>query len=228
MWYKVKKIYVGNNLVRPVWKPNANTLAYYQFNWNLNDSSWNSRNLSMTTWTFSYSTLASWAKYVQTNKNAYSTELSLPFSQSAYTISFRLSYANWITNTTGCIVIDLHDGTKILRPVLYWKSISLTNFRVMDTWLSYIPSVSNSWHQYTVTLDWSNTKLYVDWVLQWTASLPWMTASTTYFRLNNAHGVSGTQYTSEDKLSELIFENKQWTATEVLNYYNQTKSNYWL
>lgn len=227
---KVKRIMLWDKQVRPTWyTPWSNTIAYYKFDWNLNDSSWNSRNLSMSAWTFSYSALTSWAKYVQTNKNAYSTEISdLPFSQSAYTVSFRLSYANWISNTEWCTVIEMWDSSNILRPVLYWASTSTNTFTVMNTGLSYTPSVSNSWHYYAITLDGSNTKLYVDWVLKWTASLPWITASTVYFRLNTPKWVTNTKMTSENKLSELIFENQTWNLDDVLNYYNQTKSNYWL
>ena len=221
---ELKNAYIGE-----VWTPTSNTLAYYKFDWNLNDISWNSRNLSMSAWTFSYSTLTSWAKYVQTNKNAYSTEISdLPFSQSAYTVSFRLSYANWITNTEWCTVIEMWNSSNILRPVLYWASTSINKFTVMNTGLSYTPSVSNSWHYYTITLDGSNTKLYVDWVLQWTTSLPWITASTVYFRLNTPKWVNNTKMTSENKLSELIFENQTWDADKIANYYNSTKWNYWL
>ena len=47
MWYKVNKIYVGTNLIRPVWKPDPNrTLLYLKFDSNTNDSSWNNVSVS--------------------------------------------------------------------------------------------------------------------------------------------------------------------------------------
>ena len=60
------------------WKPWANTIAYYKFDWNLNDSSGNNRNLSMYTGSFSYWTLSSWQPYCQLNTSATTNEASIP------------------------------------------------------------------------------------------------------------------------------------------------------
>ena len=48
MWYKVNKIYVGTQQVRPVWKPWSNTIAYYPLTstTTVNDMSGNNRNLT--------------------------------------------------------------------------------------------------------------------------------------------------------------------------------------
>ncbi len=237
MWYKVKKRYVGTNLVRPdTWTPWSNTVAYYKFDWNMNDSSWNNRNLSVAQWTFTYWTLSQWAKYIQTNFNSYSSQISsFPLNSNSATISFWMSFVNWTawnwntSSTYWATVFDLMWSNGLIRPCLSWwyNDGYLTYwFCYLDVTNHYVPSVSESWHLYTIVLNWWTASIYMDWVLWKTWTYP---VNNWYsFRLNTVDwdSTQRRQYSSRDKLSELIFENKQWTAQEVQDYYNKTKSNY--
>lgn len=71
-------------------------------------------------------------------------------------------------------------------------------------WTLYVNGVSQVTWSETSPAYWS--KVYIGQNLDWTS-----TASTFYGNLSN-----------------FILEDKARTATDILNYYNQTKSNYWL
>ena len=74
----IKEIYLWTTKVRPeAWKPWANTLAYYKFEWNLNDSSGNGRNASILNWSASYQTVGWQQCFNCNNNNTVSTPLTL-------------------------------------------------------------------------------------------------------------------------------------------------------
>ena len=233
----LKNDYIGE---RKPFTPWADTVAYYPFNWNMNDSSWNNRNLSVAQWTFTYWALSWWAKYVQTNFNSYSSQISnFPLNSNSATISFWMSFVywtawNWNTSSTyWASVFDLVWSNNVLRPVLSWLYNSSLRYwfwyiNTVNQTEFYVPSVSESWHLYTIVCNWWTASIYIDWALRktWT-----YTVQNWYGFILNTVAWNSTQkrdYSSRDKLSELIFENRQWTAQEISNYYNLTKSNYWL
>jgi hypothetical protein len=233
----VKKV-LKNDYIGEVWTPWSNTVAYYKFDWNMNDSSWNNRNLSVAQWTFTYWTLSQWAKYIQTNFNSYSSQISsFPLNSNSATISFWMSFVNWTAwnwNTSSinwATVFDLEWSNGIIRPVLSWwyNDDYLTYwFCYLNVTNHYVPSVSESWHLYTAVLNWWTSKIYIDWAFWKTWTYP--VQNWYNFRLNTVDWDSTQRrnYSSRDKLSELIFENKQWTSDEISHYFDITKSDYWL
>lgn len=188
----------------------------------------------MSTWSFSYWTLSWWWKYVQTNTSAYSTELSIPFNQKKYTISFVLSFP---TNSTwwwnGATVIELYNSS-------YWTSMTrfVTHWTKQQTWklflldhsaLLYWPSISNSWHHYVFTFDWTTARMYVDWQLYATTNVRANSnLSSMTFRINNVMNNSAYQYTWNNKLWRLIFENVVWSWTDISKDFNHIKNKYWI
>jgi hypothetical protein len=92
----------------------------------------------------------------------------------------------------------------------------------------------NKWHLVTFTQNvasnsWANSwalKIYLDWVYYWTNAhyfnrpiyriWSWKESNNSYY------------YNFPWKLSNFILETKEWSAQDVTDYYNQTKSNYWL
>jgi hypothetical protein len=83
---------------------------------------------------------------------------------------------------------------------------------------------NNQWVYAVVTYDGSSMKIYKNWVLNTSASpsydISWDTNPLKIWAYWNS------SYCFYGYMSEIIIENKIWSAQEVANYYNQTKSLY--
>lgn len=235
MWNKISKIYVGTNLVRPVPEPTpfipwANTKAYYKLNWNLDDSSGNNFNVLSQTWTITYPN----NKYASmTNFRAvFPTPYSRRWTTDPFTISLwgrNLSNENvfsyWLDyNNEGYWWLVLSSSNS-------WWSASCVVSPWVGGWTDTFTVSSNVWHNAIVTRGYSEwMKLYIDWVFK-----GWMiggTRDTGDLRINNRAWIwtlneTGASTISWD-LSEIIVENKVRTAQEIADYYNASKSIYWL
>lgn len=221
---KVKKIYKGNVQVWPAWwQPWANTIAYYKFNWNLNDSSGNWFNLSMGSGSMTYWTTSWWATY-------------WTFTWSNWTNTLTTTVNHWTTYTLSCwlntlsnywwsyqnIMVERFYANNIAIRLMNWRS-KISCYDTNTTW----PSISlNTWYNAVVIRNWSAVQLYLNWVYQnsWTWSV---TASfplrITLWSKDSPWATWAWQW----QLSEVIIENKARTADEVSKYYNLTKWNYW-
>ena len=216
------------------WKPWANTIAYYPLNWDANDYSWNSRNLTNNGVTFNTS-LASWQKVAYFSWS--STNLSLigqNISTSAITLSMWLNKSR---NSNEEIFME------ILGANVNDFIIQSTNSNIGNMWLSWwIDSNNNSslWYNNTGISNWTRRhivavldsnwcRLYQNWqklsltYSRWSESLALWTRAFTQFYLWWRSWVFWQWY-----ISEAIYENKARTAQEISDYYNQTKANYGL
>lgn len=223
---EVKRITIRPNgtekQIRPVvpwWQPWPNTLAYYKLEEDLNDYSWNNRNLSMWGWSYSYSTLTSGKKYCVTNVNAYTSPLSMPFDKNAYTMS------GWFYITTkssnGAIYIEVVVWSQG-RPRFFitWSGDISWICWIDNTWVS---RVSWQWYYVVATHENWTAKCYVNGNLVWTRSFTWSWTSWNFY-INP----SNANYRAGWWVSEIIIENKTRTQQEISDYYDQTKWNYWL
>ena len=225
MWYKVKKIYMRQNgvekQVRPAtWNPWSNTIAYYPLTstTTVNDMSGNNYNLTNTWWvTFVSYQWVNCAYYAGT---WFLKNTSLSYDKRAFTMQWWWYYLRKNANNTSFI----------RRWPNLWAYIDrdTNNLRCSPWWIWWTVISSDSWwNLITVTYDWNVTmKLYLNWTLIWTKT---DTSPSTWWWLSvwNANINSTTDYWYW-WISEVIIENKVWTATEVSNYYNLTKSKYWL
>lgn len=198
------------------WQPWANTIAYYKFDWNLNDSSGNNHNLSVAAWSITYWTAGWWWKYVHINKNTRTNYWERSFDYNwNNTISLRMNPQ--ITN--GSILLEMwNGGQEFLR---FGGAISCG----YGWGMSYSMS-TNTWYLVTFTRNWTSTALYINGSLiwTWTGDKTWI--HNIRFKLNNAGDTSSSTYSNNTYLSELIWEDKERTAQEIADYYNQTKSLY--
>ena len=209
------------------WQPWANTIAYYQFDNNLNDSSGNSHNFSMATWTPTYWT-ASWgAKYIHFTQWTYTTNITIPYTTSAYTINVRLKY-DW---TDKCF-IDIQPQTNS-QWWNRWGYLSSTSLYICSWSGTTVTGLDlTNWINVVAVLNGSTAETYINGVLKNTTSIVQAQTTANYFRLNTVwYGGSTSVYTSNawnNYMSELILESKSWTAQEISDYYNNTKANYWI
>lgn len=230
MWYKVKKIYQWSNLVRPKWKPWANTLAYYPLE--KDGSSW----IWWTTLTMSwitFTTESTWKWYAVFNgtatgnggKWAYVSvsdlwyDMTFSFwSKTSWNDGNRWDYTRFRVGS-----YNRQQITSMSNPNWYisarynWNNNTTTNYAI---------PLDNVWHYYCITY-WSNwIRIYLDNIevatssytstdrYSWTMYI-WRTEDAGYYWFNWW-------------LSEFIIEKKARSDEERTNYYNQTKSNYWL
>lgn len=213
-------------------QPWANTIAYYKFDWDILDYSGNWWNL--TAWPTSYTTLSSWIKtaYFQwVNRWNWPKALQpIVFSGWDLTISMwvnpwsnpaRVFYFEWTLSFRFAEIIiynnklefDFGNGSNAAQVF----DVSATN--TQGVWCNIVLTYnSNSWI-WTWSKNWDQlaTKswiFYPTWQ-NWNIFSIWYTSLTSWS-------------SNEDTLSELIIENKTRTEQERADYYNQTKSLYWI
>lgn len=229
MWNKIQKIYIGTQKVRPPYKrePNANTIWYYPLtsSTTVNDQSWNSRNLSnngsrVTFWTYKWVDCAYFtgnsSTYMRATINAGQTALTLCCW--FYFIQYNTSYGInliFLNSRNFGIWIAQGNNNRFASSSLSWFSpnVNLTS----DSW----------WALWTITFTWTSEPwaLYYNWVLAWTRWTTWWSATiASTLELWSSNWNNFFQW----GLSEVIVENRAWTDEEVLGYYNQTKSKYWI
>ena len=237
MWYKLKRILiypdgVTEKQVYPVpFKPWANTLAYYPLNSvsTVNDLSGNGRNLTnnwVTFWTYDWIDCAyfSWSSYL---KNTY-TDMSLTEA----TINI------WVKKTRNAdeAFAWLWDNSPDTQLSLVWNTSDRIGSKYYQSSFKYewykTVSVVWNWINLVLTVNSSWNKVWYNWVQQslsytnWSSST-WLSSFTTNNITLWAH-----QWWNSNKfiwyISNAILENRVRTADEILNYYNNSKFNYWL
>ena len=232
MGYKLQKIYVWSQQVRPSgwWQPWANTLAYYDFENDIGTtmvnqaSTWNTYDGTYYS-TPSYWTTADGKKYLICNTNYWYTPI-IPFDYDNVTINIWLynptQNHEWYTFGTGLwsypapnIFNTCYDGSMILG--IWWGNTTLQL------------SSYYWWHLITLIADSSNDKIYIDGILV-------STWSNWYSSTNGYNIWIWTIYEQKHQTAKIfewnfwavMVEDKVRTATEISNYFNQTKSNYGL
>ena len=241
MWYKLKRIMMRPNgvekQVRPKWwwQPWANTIAYYKFNGDSLDYSGNNYDITSVT---SYNTLSSWIKVAYFNGDGGTADtwncntnlwynlfkvdqditISLYVKVSSFGSSAACPYRAQGNGSYRVSLLDLYSNQVQWGLWKWWW-----NFSIFNT------SISTSDFQHIVLVyDHTNktASMYKNWELVSTVSTTW------YSLFTNCNWVSvwfsPFNSSASEYLSEMIFENKKRNAQEILNYYNQTKSNYWL
>jgi len=207
MWYKIKRIYQWTNLVRPVpYTPTNSTLAYFPFTNNALDqlgnytlsNSWTKQSIW---YLFNVKTDISWVSDYSQQKFA------------SYWVKFQAS-----DNTTvliGCWWLRVNNRT-VSAPSYSEFVFKDSGWSFHNLWNNWINN--STWYHVAYWWEWNTYKTYVNWVLK-------NSGSATPAQYSECWIVWWTNWVI---LSEVIFEKSMRTATEVSNYYNQTKSNYWL
>lgn len=220
-------IYVWNN----EWLPWENTVAYYPLESDANDYSGNWYNGSWAS--------PSYAKSWTTINVAYfnGSYIDLP--------NFRITEDNttinvWVKSTSTQSrqeIFDSNDGSWSTTSTTYlnYNWTSSWQYAIQHAqpnawyWLAYTSwwPFQDIWKNICVVMNTSWIKIYMNWVLQSTSSsLSWKMVWTP----NASIWWRGYQNTNFFRwyISHFIWENNNWADSEILNYYNSTKSNYWI
>lgn len=233
----VSKVYIWSTQVRPsVWPeytPTANTILYFPLRENAVDK------IHLVILTAQKSTptytVPSWANvpcayfsspwfFAKTSSTSYLVTWNNPRTISwwvRFTWTCRTSVAcYWTWSSNQMFNLYYNDWTPKFR------------FTQWGSWSSYwsIQLSMDTWYNVIVTFDWSTIKWYVNSNLDgsWSKTLNTSNARM-YIGGDMAETWSATPSTwIQGYISEVIFENIAWSSTDVTNYYNTYKSNYWL
>jgi len=251
MWYKINKIYVWTNLVRPKWKPTSSTIAYYELNWNWNDTKNNYWVTTYTTtnynstwyvwaWNPTYTTTRNWKKCAYFDGTRLLQLPSLPIPSNTITLSIWIKLNQNINSVTYFFQLredessTNRNSTAFFFATLNWRIYPLWISTTQSTWqtwqaaheTNWITGTLGSWYNLVATFNAGTLKFYVNWSLVDTGTSDiylrnnFSTPSYIWWKRNRLYPelVYNNCY-----IQDIIYENKVWTAQEVLDYYNLTK-----
>ena len=205
------------------WKPWTNTLAYYEFNNNLNDSSWNSRNLSAYTWSFAYWTASWWWKYVQLSSSNTANNINIPINFDWYTVSWFVNFWEIRTTWAQWIVFDVESNDWYPR---FWTWNWWVNSYCW--WLNRASASTNTRYHLVCVIKNKIMYCYINWQLKFQDNVANYSGSSAIFSLNWISDKSRSQYRTNAKLSELIIEKSARSQSDITKYFNKMKSKYGL
>lgn len=206
------------------WQPWANTIAYYTFKNTLVWEVW----WTATLWSGS----SIWADYATTN----ASNITCPLSETLNPTSDSFTFSIWC-NTYQQVVawknprlLEDYNVTNIFPIYLTKAGLKVLINRWADEFANYTWALNwlNTWNNIIVTYSWSGSTyyIYVNWVKY---------TYTNGLGFNNAldYAIFGGANPSRDYwywyLSRFIVEKwKQRTDQECVDYYNQTKWDYWI
>lgn len=233
--HELKNNYIGEY---KAWEPWEHTLAYYPLKSDVKDYSGNNKNGTLT-WTGVYE-----QNWLHLQKSEYVT-LPWQIATSTPTLSLWIKVISaYNYNLPAFWQYQYNQVWKSFfniafnGDVQYWTSTKISNYPIScsynnsDYWTYASWWVFGERNHICATFDWTKISVYKNWILENTKSVGWITTSnaTNYnWHINKFWGSKiGWNWECECIYSEAIYENKVWTADEVLDYYNWTKSNYWL
>ena len=219
--WNVSAVYVWTTKVRP---PADIKIAYFPLENDYVDKSKN--NISMTkSWTISFTTLSSWKKVANFQRwTIYSNNSFMNLLPNGYTVSYWYTvnknstyrrnqfYLWWAYNTLECWATTLETWWGLWKTKLYYYGDNSIWDTSHSGWLNAVITVENH----------TSVKMYINWNLYTSHS----TTQSGWF-LGIWYSAISSDYHNW-YMSEFIVDGKLRTAQEIQDYYNQTKSNYWI
>jgi hypothetical protein len=204
--------------------PTANTVAYFPFIDDALDHSWNNYTLISTSITQQSLGYLAWGICkVQLWNTTVKTVMGY--------INIQSYQASQADHYVECF---RHSNYYVQYYKYHWGDSSLTNKFVVFTNSSYSSDTGSytlntwEWHHIALVNDIENSKTYgyadgvkiFEWAWAYNFNI-----SDVFLRADRDS--SNTPKTWTALLSECIIEDKAWTAQEIQDYYNNTKSTYW-
>lgn len=213
--------------IRPVWwQPWANTIAYYPLTADTNDHSWNNRNLTNSWVTFVnniyWATVPVW--YFNWSSRAYRNWVEQ--LNTWYTISLWGKSTSTVNNTS--FIFDMRNDNQywqwmvLITENWYFKARQQKSYNSEE---EYARIRDNNWNHWVLTWTGSVWTVYFNWVQVKQASIA-NSINTSNSTISLWSRYSGNTNNLTGYISEFIVEDKTWTAQEISDYFNQTKSLY--
>lgn len=251
---QISKVFLWDTQVRPSWggwwQPWANTLAYLPLEWDVLDHSGNGRHWQWKAWTGagtpSYATLPSWKVVAKINwdwgtGNSSNVSIVVPYCRPK-TVSVRMykctTNETWF-NEQDAGAWKYFMGEKDSDGWDWWAFRLTWNY----SWYPYCWFQNWGWdnkvfsqHTYiwhrqhlVATYDGTKTKYYINKQFQWELNMPILVNDNLFM------WTAPFEYSSPYPevrffwyFSEAILEDVYWATTDIENYYDQTKADYWI
>ena len=216
MWYKLKRIMMRPNgvekQIRPDnrWQPWANTIAYYPFETDTLDAYWT------TTISISWTQESIWYSFTSSSNPSISSSSAGRFiSIWIKFVSRNGSYCEWPKVWYGGITYNFYHTSADFSQRFQYNASGIG-------WVASSMRTINAgeWKHLAYWYDSQGHKVvaYINWNKVWEYNSEWP-AQTLTCNLMRWWTVV---------LSQLILENQVRAESDIIRYYNQTKSNYWL
>lgn len=229
-WYKIKRVLIWqNNVEKQIypagWKPWANTTLYLPLNWNITDPhnqvtySW--------VWTSSFDT---WSTGVQAANLTWSNAINLWASTDFEQWTGEMTVLFWFTTSSPSTnqVCEFRNSSAYYFGMEIYSSklrFICKNSSASESWISWTTTLT-SWTKYLAVLtmkeNWQAI-LYLNWNVETTINI-W-TFQTYSFQnwqyIGSSRGWNGAFW--RWMIKDFIIENRERTAQEISDYYNQTK-----
>ena len=248
MWVYIGTSELKNAYIGEVWTPGSNTVAYYQLEKDWNDYSGNWHNLTWYWWTPTYTISWGTKKVVNLNGSILGKIANLSGTYTNYTFNVWCKPTN-NTTTWQELFDNYKDGSSSGSTDNAYINFNWTSYEkasAKDFAYQYRPNgwsnayqnvygttnrATNSWYNVVVTSTVSWIKIYVNWTQVASNSTTWTIILDSGYnciwgRYRNYYSDYVNRFIGY--MSEFIMEDKSRTASEVANYYNSTKANYWI
>lgn len=196
------------------WQPWANTIAYFPF---IDDVLDHSGNWVVLSWSWTKSTI--WYTF---NTSVWFTNNSIKFiSTWLYVNSIWSGWWNTYDVLPASCMGYAWWNIYHVTPTLNDQIVVFVDSSYSVWWTIQWPS-KQAWHHLCVGYDWTKTIVAIDWNVQ-----------TLYnwapYNFGNSFYINHSRTTWDSTtFSETIIESECWTAQEIADYYDQTKSIYWI
>ena len=220
------------------WKPDASrTLLYLPLESDATDMSGNNRTTSPSSITY---TTVGWitSAHIWTNWWISVSPLWFITNTNPKTISF-LYYVTSQTSSSRRYLMERAVKNKTYQNILILGNTSYWNCSASNTIISTSWSVvANSWQHVVITQnndsnDATGYKIYINWVLNnttsWNAKPRWSWPNSyeqVQNLFSNRDGLN-TNQSLNGNVREIIFEDIEWSADDVSNYYTRIKAKLW-
>lgn len=208
-------------------EPTADCIVYYKFQDDMKDYSWNWFDITSTAWSAAITTL-SWIKCLNLDTSWSYVYRNLPtWMATGWSARTHLAWVRWSelwehpvrwygsgSYNAGDSLWNNNESSTWPAWTQYW------NWITSSQWISV-----NTWYLMWVTVSNGTVKLYINWQLVGTKSMAVNTSSWNplYLGKNPWSNATLVWY-----LWAFASFNTAWADADIADYYNKTKSNYWL
>lgn len=220
------------------YQPNANTILYLPIDNNDTSSTVYDHSTNQTDfnwyWTANYDTLASWKKVLNLTWSNWIYIDSALFTSWPATVNLWL-YRDGDQGSDTWVFTLQHWGPDTWFIITFFDNTYLTSFLGTGgswVWLNNRENTANqTWIQATTTYENWIMKMYINWILKqtfsWNMSFNQIQATSLGFSRYVENTIQNTRFLIW-KMWSIIVEDKARTEQEISDYFDQTKSLYWI
>lgn len=238
---KIQEIYVWTTKVRPTGYIPSNYTVWYRpltSTTTTSDKSWNGNNFANLWVTFGAYHWISCANYSWNGDSLHSVRtylyrsnvVGLPTWSRSRTYSLWIYQDNAASRQSAIYVFQWQASTNKMVLVWQWVDGWGGGYFISNYWYWTSRTIASTitwrWINMVITYNWSYFTFYINWasLTTWSYTLAtWSTKLSIWWASENQAWNCFNWC-----ISEVIVESKARTAQEVADYYNKTKSNYWL